>query len=97
VTDRLYKFAWAARNYYIYLRLTNAGNFLVNVLSLLGTAILLALCFLGTALFFMNAVDSILSKKFVFPLSDYYCFRTWILINLVSQLKLLKMIIYMFT
>ena len=25
VSDRLFKFAWAARNYYIYLKLTNAG------------------------------------------------------------------------
>lgn len=48
VTDRLYKFAWAARNYMIYVRLATGGG-----------TILLGLCLMGCALFFLNDDSSI--------------------------------------
>jgi hypothetical protein len=51
VSDRLYKMAWAARNYFIYVKISTAGG-----------SIMLGLCFLGTCMFFFKKDPNIFIK-----------------------------------
>lgn len=58
VSDRLYKIAWAARNYAIYVKVTTAGS-IKWYTSILGGSFLLALCLMGSCLFFFKKDPSL--------------------------------------